>query len=50
MSFRVAAIVVGLLLVIASAAGAQQTGLVAGRVLDQTGAVLPGVTIDLLVI
>ena len=49
MSFRVAAIVVGLLLVIASAAGAQQTGLVAGRVLDQTGAALPGVTIDLVV-
>jgi hypothetical protein len=32
-----------------AAAHGQQTGSVAGRVLDQTGGVLPGVTIDLVV-
>ena len=29
-----------------SAAFAQSTGVIAGRVIDQTGAALPGVTID----
>jgi hypothetical protein len=38
-----------MLIVIASAAGAQELGRVAGRVLDQTGAALPGVAIDLIV-
>jgi hypothetical protein len=42
-------IVAGMLLLVSSAAGAQPTGRVTGRVLDQTGAVLPGVTIDLVV-
>jgi len=36
-----------LLLLIASVAQAQSSGRVIGRVVDQTGAVLPGVTIDL---
>ena len=38
-----------LLLLIASVAQAQSSGRVIGRVLDQTGAVLPGVAIDLVV-
>jgi len=38
-----------LLLLSASVAGAQSHGRVIGQVLDQTGAVLPGVTIDLVV-
>lgn len=37
------------LLLVASTAGAQVPGRVAGRALDQTGGVLPGVTIDLVV-
>jgi len=40
------AILLGLLLVLASPALAQETGSVTGRVLDQTGAALPGVTIE----
>ena len=35
-----------LLLGTASMAGAQQSGSVTGRVVDQTGAVLPGVTVS----
>jgi hypothetical protein len=49
MGLRITAIVIALLLVLSPAAGAQATGRVAGRVLDQTGSVLPGVTIDLVV-
>ena len=41
------AVVGALLLLNASAANAQSPGGVTGRVFDQTGAVLPGVTIDL---
>jgi hypothetical protein len=37
------------LLLVAATAGAQVPGRVAGRVFDQTGGVLPGVTIDLVV-
>jgi hypothetical protein len=37
------------LLCVAVDASAQATGRVSGRVVDQTGAVLPGVTIDLVV-
>jgi hypothetical protein len=46
MPMRRAALVLALLL-LPLAAAAQQTGAVAGRVTDQTGAPLPGVTIDL---
>src|SRR5580765_4451646 len=46
---RITAIVIGLLLASLPAAGAQALGRVAGRVLDQTGSVLPGVAIDLVV-
>lgn len=49
MAFRITAIVIALLLVLTSRASAQVSGRIAGRVLDQTGAVLPGVTIDLVV-
>jgi hypothetical protein len=49
MGLRIAAIVAGLLLVLSPDAGAQAPGRVTGRVLDQTGLVLPGVTIDLIV-
>jgi hypothetical protein len=48
MSLRAATIAI-CQLAIASAAGAQQEGMVGGRVLDQTGAALPGVTIELAV-
>ena len=44
---RITTFVLGALLFCAALAHAQQTGTVAGRVLDQTGAALPGVTIDL---
>src|SRR5262245_43475579 len=46
-AFRITTIVAWLLLAIASAVRAQAPVRVSGRVLDQTGAVLPGVTIDL---
>ncbi len=49
MRLRITTIAASLLLAIASAAVAQPPGRVAGRVLDQTGGVLPGVTIDLVV-
>jgi hypothetical protein len=44
---RTCGIVLGLSLVLASFAAAQQTGSITGRVIDQTGGVLPGVTIEL---
>lgn len=46
MRLSITTIILGVVLCAASA-GAQQTGSVSGRVLDQTGAVLPGVAIDL---
>jgi hypothetical protein len=46
---RIAAIVAGLVLALSPAAGAQAPGRVGGRILDQTGSVLPGVVIDLAV-
>jgi hypothetical protein len=46
---RITTFVTGLLLSLASTAGAQTPGRVTGRVLDQTGGVLPGVTIDLVI-
>jgi hypothetical protein len=46
---RTTATIAALLLCLVSVAAAQSPGRVAGRVLDQTGAVLPGVTIDLVV-
>ena len=48
MGLRTATLVAALLL-ITGASGAETPGRVAGRVLDQTGGVLPGVTIDLVV-
>jgi hypothetical protein len=45
---RIATFVLGLLLFWASPAGAQQTGTLAGRILDQTGSSLPGVAVDLI--
>ena len=45
--FRQACLAACMLLMSAGAAFAQQSGAVAGRVLDQTGATLPGVTIEL---
>jgi hypothetical protein len=47
--FRTTATIAVLLLFLVSVAAAQSDGRVAGRVLDQTGGVLPGVTIDLVV-
>jgi hypothetical protein len=49
MGLRTRTILASLLLMIAVPAGAQATGRVGGRVLDQTGGVLRGVTIDLVV-
>ncbi|MGH9884993.1 MAG: carboxypeptidase regulatory-like domain-containing protein, partial [bacterium] len=49
MRFRIPTILSALLLCIPVDAYAQPTGRVRGRVLDQTGAALPGVTIDLVV-
>jgi len=49
MDLRITTLIIGLLLFAASAASAQVPGRLAGRVLDQTGGVLPGVTIDLVV-
>jgi hypothetical protein len=46
---RIATVVAGVLLLLPVLARAQATGTVTGRVFDQTGAVLPGVTIDLVV-
>jgi hypothetical protein len=48
MRLRIAAIL-GLMLVCSPGLSAQATGRVTGRVLDQTGSVLPGVAIDLVV-
>ena len=47
--FAIAAFIAGLILTNPVAASAQTSGRISGRVLDQTGAVLPGVTIDLVV-
>ena len=44
--FRTAAVLSLILLCAAHDADAQSTGEIRGRVLDQTGAVLPGVAID----
>ena len=49
MRFRIPTILWGLLLCAGVNAHAQTLGRVTGRVLDQTGAALPGVTIDLVV-
>jgi hypothetical protein len=49
MRFRTTAVLLLSLFGITLDANAQSTGRVSGRVLDQTGAVLPGVVIDLLV-
>jgi len=49
MHFRRSTVLGIVILFAAAAAHARSTGRVSGRVLDQTGAVLPGVTIDLLV-
>ncbi len=46
---RIAAFIAGLLLAGPTTAWAQASGRIIGRVLDQTGAVLPGVRIDLFV-
>ena len=46
---RTTATLAALLLLFVSVVAAQSHGRVAGRVLDQTGAVLPGVTVDLIV-
>jgi hypothetical protein len=48
-SHRIAAFIVGLLTAVSATAWAQPSGRISGRVLDQTGAVLPGATIDLVV-
>ena len=47
MQIRITTFVLGVLLFCGPLANAQQTGTVAGRVLDQTGGALAGVTIDL---
>ena len=49
MRFRIAARLCGFLLAVAATVSAQDTARVSGRVLDQTGGALPGVTIDLVV-
>ena len=49
MRLRIPTIVSALLLCMTVNADAQSTGRVIGRVLDQTGAALPGVAIDLVV-
>src|SRR3979490_1457032 len=49
MGLRITAIIIGLLLTLTPAARAQAPSRVAGRVLDQTGSVLHGATIDLVV-
>jgi TonB-dependent receptor-like protein/carboxypeptidase family protein len=49
MRLRITTFVTGLLLATASGTDAQTSSRVEGRVLDQTGAVLPGVAIDLVV-
>ncbi|MBI4485933.1 MAG: TonB-dependent receptor [Acidobacteria bacterium] len=49
MGLRITTFVTGLLLSLTSAAGAQTPGRVTGRVFDQTGGVLPGVAIELVV-
>ena len=49
MRFRIPTILAALLLCSPSTSHAQTTGRVSGRVLDQTGAALPGVAIDLVV-
>ena len=49
MPFRVPAIISALLLCVSVKVYAQATGRIHGRVLDQTGAALPVVTIDLVV-
>src|SRR5258706_15582375 len=49
MRFRIPAILSALLVCFAVNVYAQATGRVSGRVLDQTGAALPGVTIDLVI-
>jgi hypothetical protein len=49
MIFERTTVVIGLVLLIGRVAVAQPTGVVSGRVIDQTGALLPGVTIDLVV-
>ena len=49
MPFRIPTILSALLLCMSVSADAQSTGRVLGRVLDQTGAALPGVAIDLVV-
>jgi len=46
--FRIATLVFGMLVLGAPVARAQEHGSVSGRVVDQTGGVLPGVSIDLL--
>jgi hypothetical protein len=46
-SLRIAIVMVGMILLLPALTLAQTTGRVTGRVLDQTGAALPGVTIDL---
>jgi len=46
---RIAAIIGSMLIASPLQARAQPEGRVAGRVVDQTGAVLPGVTIELVV-
>ncbi|MSO56266.1 MAG: hypothetical protein EXQ55_04995 [Acidobacteria bacterium] len=48
MGLRTATILLGILLVCASSVRAQQTGIATGRIVDQTGAVLPGVAVDLI--
>ena len=47
--FRTPTVLLLVLLRVTLDANAQSTGRVSGRVLDQTGAALPGVVIDLLV-
>ena len=49
MSFRIPTTVSATLLCVSVTVSAQTTGRVNGRVLDQTGAALPGVAIDLVV-
>lgn len=46
---RLGLIILPMLLVFAPAALAQETGRIAGKVLDHTGAALPGVAIDLVI-
>ncbi len=48
MPFRITTLLLVLILCHAPAIHGQQTGSISGRVLDQTGASLPGVTIDLM--